>query len=216
MPSIIAWDIETGPQPLHTFSDRQKRRYDMLWKKEEPDADQPSQETSDKVRSLHPMLGYISAIAAVRLRHDDEPGRPWSLTAASPDEEAQLLREFWDAIRAYRRTIWVTFNGKQFDCDWLRVRSAHHGIRPSRTDILDRYPFKHTPHADLSKVFTCRSGLADLCDLLAVPDPKEEAGMDGSGVATALARNDTASVGTYCEADVVATLRCYVRLRDQL
>ncbi|MEL7171062.1 MAG: exonuclease, partial [Bacteroidota bacterium] len=62
--------------------------------------------------------------------------------------------------------------------------------------------------------FQCSSGLADLCDLLGVESPKSH--LDGGGVATALATGKIADVVRYCEADVIATMRCYLRLKDVL
>jgi hypothetical protein len=216
MSHAIAWDIETAPLPVESFSERQMRRYDKLWRKDEPHADVPSPETSARVRSLHPMLGFVCAVAGVSI-DSDVMGEPWSLAVGSPEGEADLLSAFWLAVqRCQRRPVWVTFNGKRFDCDWLRVRSARHGITPTRRDLLDSYPFKHTPHADLARIFNCTAGLPDLCDHLGVPDPKQEAGMNGADVSAALIAGDLDGIRTYCEADAVATMQCYIKLRNQL
>ncbi|MEM6328361.1 MAG: ribonuclease H [Bacteroidota bacterium] len=212
---IIAWDIETVPQPLDSFSYRQQRRHDLMLNDEArrtPEADRD--DLSRKVRSLHPMLGWICCISCVRLGAGDQPAEPKSYTAHLRGHESGLLSQFWADIAKVGPALWVTYNGKRFDADWLRVRSAAHGIVPSRRDILDRYPFRHEPHCDLSRVFDCRSGLDDLCDLLGVTSPKGE--MHGGIVAEAVAGGRIEDVAAYCEADVRATLECYVRLRGQL
>lgn len=207
---IIAFDIETAPQPLARLSERQRRRHDLLLEDElrrSPDGDR--EDLSRKVRSLHPMLGFICCISVLRAG-----GEPKSYTGRIQNE-SDILTAFWaDLARLPQRVLWVSFNGKRFDADWLRVRSAAHGLTPSRRDILDRYPYNHEPHCDLARVFECRAGLGDLCDLLGVENPKSE--MDGGGVAEAVEAGRLADIARYCEADVRATLACYERLSCQL
>lgn len=214
-PLAIGWDVETCPQPYDALSPAQRRRHDLLLAEQlaRTPAMHPD-EASRRVRSLHPMLGWICCIAVARYA-DGRIHPPRSFTAATPEDEPALLRAFWDALAQMPRYArFVTFNGKRFDADWLRVRSAAHGIAPTRRDILDTYPFRHEPHADLARVFGCAAGLADLCDLLGVPNPKSD--MDGGAVSSAVAAGRLADVATYCEADVVATLECYQRLTPQM
>ena len=216
----MAWDLETVPLPDDALSDAQRQRLDVAAASEcrrHPDLD-PAQ-ARRKAGSLHPFLGWICCLSAARLRPDGRPARPKSYTAAAPGAEADLLRAWWaDAARLPRGTRFVTFNGKRFDADWLRVRSAAHGIAPARHDLLDTYPYNARPHADLARAFGCVHSLGDLCDLLAVARTDAEAVPDGgppvSGatVADAVARGRLGAVARYCEADVQATLACYVRL----
>lgn len=215
---VIAWDIETVPLPGTSYSERQARRVQLeldahLSRKPDADVD----DASRFVRSIHPMLGRICVLSLLRLDvATGAVGTPKSYVAALPGQEAILLGRFWADVAKLPRdgVCWVTFNGKRFDADWLRVRSAAHDIRPTRRDILDTYPFKHAPHCDLSRVFSCRHGLDDLCDLLGVESPK--AAIDGSGVAAAVEAGKIAEVVSYCERDVVATLEVYRRLSPQL
>lgn len=214
---VVAWDIETVPQPLASLSDRQRRRYDLdlaAQRVRQPDAD--PDDLCRLVRSLHPMLGRICCISLVRMDASGSVGTPKSYVSHLPGNEDVALAQFWvDIAKLPRQGVrWVTFNGKRFDVDWLKVRSAVHGLVPSRNDILDTYPFRHEPHCDLSRVFDCRAGLDDLCDLLGVESPKGE--IDGSGVAAAVQAGRIADVAAYCERDVVATLGVYRRLAAQL
>ena len=214
---VIAWDIETVPLRPASYSERQQRRAKLLLDEEirrKPDAD--IDELSRLVRSLHPMLGRICCISLVRMDAAGTVGRPKSYTAAVPGDEIVMLRQFWaDVSRLPSGGVrWVTFNGKRFDVDWLKVRSAALGLVPSRRDILDTYPYKQDPHCDLARVFDCRSGLDDLCDLVGVASPKGE--LDGSGVAAAVDAGLIESVAEYCERDVVATLGVYSKLEPQI
>ena len=217
---VVAWDLETVPLPAGALSDAQRARLALAVaaeRRRQPDLS-PG-EAERRAASLHPFLGWVCCLSAVRLRPDGRHGQPKSYTAAAPDAEADLLRAWWaDAARLPRGTRFVTFNGKRFDADWLRVRSAAHGIAPARSDLLDTYPYNTRPHADLARVFGCVHSLDDLCDLLAVPRSDAGASPDGgppiSGatVADAVGQGRVAAVARYCEADVQATLSCYVRL----
>lgn len=221
---IVAWDVETCPLPFDTLSDAQRQRLGVAAATEQrrhPDLDQ--EEAQRKAASLHPFLGWICCLSAVRLGSDGLPGRPKSYTAASVAHEPDLLRAWWaDAARLPRGTQFVTFNGKRFDADWLRVRSATHGIAPARTDLLDTYPYNARPHADLARVFGCVHSLDDLCDLLGVvrpdaaPPPDGGAPISGSSVAQAVAGGRLADVARYCEADAISTLDCYARVQPFL
>lgn len=211
---VIAWDIETVPQQLDDLSERQRRRLHL--EVEGQRERNPSMSDDELIRracSFHPMLGRICCVSFVRQPEDGMP-RPHSYVAPTRADEADMLRQLWADIAGFRRPLWVTYNGKRFDCDWLRVRSAAHGIAPTRRDILDTYPFRHEPHCDLAKVFDCRAGLADLCDLVGVPNPKSD--LDGSQVAEAVKQGRIADVVRYCEADVVATLAAYEALAAQV
>ena len=217
---VVAWDLETVPLPADALSGAQRARLALAVAAEcrrQPDLS--LQEARRRAASLHPFLGWVCCLSAVRLRPDGQPAQPKSYTAASPVAEADLLRAWWaDAARLPRGTRFVTFNGKRFDADWLRVRSAAHGIAPARADLLDTYPYNARPHADLARVFGCVHSLDDLCDLLAVARTDAGAPLDGgppiSGatVADAVGQGRIAAVARYCEADVQATLACYVQL----
>ena len=213
---VVAWDIETCPQPLDTLSPCQRRRHALLLdgeRRRHPEA--PPEEACRRVRSLHPMLGWICCVSDARLGSGDVPAAPKSYTAAAPAEESVLLRAFWaDLARLPRRVRFVTFNGKHFDADWLRVRTAAHDLMPTRLDVLDSYPYRHRPHADLARAFGCVCSLDDLADLLGVNSAPEA--VSAETVADAVAAGRLPDVVRYCEADVRTTLACYVRLREWL
>ncbi|MEM1115556.1 MAG: ribonuclease H-like domain-containing protein [Bacteroidota bacterium] len=219
-PLVVAWDLETVPLPDDTLTDAQRRRLDVTIASERRrHPDLAPEAARRKAASLHPFLGWICCLSAVRLGDGDRPARPKSYTAASPADEAALLRAWWaDAARLPRGTRFVTFNGKRFDADWLRVRSAAHGIAPTRADLLDTYPYNHQPHADLARTFGCAHSLDDLCDLLGVErsdaslPPDGGPCVSGPSVAEAVRAGRLDAVARYCEADVRATLECYARL----
>src|SRR5690606_3161100 len=98
---FIAWDIETCPLPVDTFTPVQQRRYERLLRKEgAPDAG-PDEEPSRKVRSLHPALGWICCLSAVRATDPSRPGTPRSYVATHPGEERALLEAFWQDVARF-------------------------------------------------------------------------------------------------------------------
>jgi hypothetical protein len=183
MPAV-AWDIETCPFSLSALSQSHQARYDnelafKLDRKPEMNHDAASR----LVRSVHPFLGWICCISAVSGRlQGGAPNTPISWTARSPDEEADLLDTFWEAVAGFPQgTLWITFNGKRFDVPFVEARSAAHGISPTRSDLRDTYPYSMRPHADLVHLWPQHYSLDGLCALLGVPSPKEPSGEEWPG-----------------------------------
>lgn len=211
----VAWDIETCPLPTDTFSESHAQRHEKeVAKQQDRHPHLTPDEASRRARSFHPYLGWICCISVVRGEIGGSLNDPYSWTTGSPEDEGDMLETFWDDIAPIGGgTLWATFNGKDFDVPFLTARSAHHGITPSRDDIIDTYPYNHTPHADLSKVWMkVSSSLEEMCFHLGVASPKDGA-LKGSGVAEAVANGKLEQVRKYCERDVVATHKCLSALR---
>jgi hypothetical protein len=209
MHRIVAWDIETCPQPLDGLSEAQQTRYNMeLAYKLDRNPDMEKEDASRLVRSVHPFLGWICCISAVNGTVEAGPNEPVSWTAATMGDEAHLLTTFWKAVARFpRNTLWVTFNGKKFDVPYIEARSAAHGIRPSRSDIRNTYPYSHRPHADLAWLWPQYYSLEGICGLLGVPSPKQE-GTDGSQVARLVKDGKIDAVAAYARRDALATWAC--------
>ena len=204
--TFVAYDIETCPLPIDQMSEAQLRRHDKELRRQlERTPAMDEHEASRLVRSIHPMLGWICCISAVSGTTTDT-NTPRSWTAENPDEEGTLLTHFWSDVAGFNNVVWVTFNGKRFDAPWLLCRSSHYRLSPSRTDLLNTYPFRHRPHADLATIWPQSCSLDDLCDHLSIPSPKGS--MSGALVADAVASGAIDEVELYCSRDVLATLQC--------
>lgn len=208
---FVAWDIETCPFPVDSFSEAQRSRFEeRLSKRRSKRPDEDKDDAARLVRSLHPLLGWVCCISAVRGAVGEAANRPKSWTAASPEEEPELLERFWDDIQHISRNAptirWVTFNGKKFDVPFVEARSMHHGITPVNSALLDTYPFNDAPHLDLMGLWPMPMRLHELCELLGVESPKDEG--DGSAVADLVAAGDINKVARYCEKDVQAAYAC--------
>jgi DNA polymerase III epsilon subunit-like protein len=69
--------------------------------------------------------------------------------------EKEMLQKFWDGARQYH--CFITFNGRGFDVPFLVVRSAIHGIRPTKDLMRGRYLYQHNAdaiHIDLQDQLT--------------------------------------------------------------
>lgn len=165
------------------------------------------EEASRKTQSLSPFLGWVCCVAAVSGALSGGHRTPRSWSCAEPDGETDLLRRFWSDVAAVPTSVvWVTFNGKRFDVPLLLARSLHHRIAPTQRRMLDRYPYRHRPHADLAWVWPRQCSLDGLCEHLGVASSK--GAITGADVAGAVEAGRIAEVARYCEADTVATLAC--------
>lgn len=59
--------------------------------------------------------------------------------------EKEMLEKFWEGARKY--DCFITFNGRAFDIPFLMVRSAVHGIRPSKDLMRGRYMYQQNGDA---------------------------------------------------------------------
>ena len=213
---IIAWDVETCPQQITDMTPEQRRRYEKdLAAERARNPDKSEQEASRLVRSVNPFLGWICCISVVRYNgRTAEKQTPKSFTAHTQAGEAEMLRQFWDGVRAFQDfTTWVTFNGKKFDVEYVVTRSLACGIAVANKRLLQTYPFRQEGHVDLKCLWQRRGvSLADVCGLLGVESPK--GAMDGSQVYPAILAGRIDDVARYCEADVVATLDCYLKINS--
>jgi 3'-5' exonuclease len=173
----------------------------------EHDPSVTEEEASRKARSLSPFLGWICCIAAVSGTLSGGHRVPRSWSCSEPDGEADILRRFWSDVAAVPASVvWVTFNGKRFDVPFLLARSLHYGIAPTQRRLLDRYPYRHRPHADLAWVWPRQCTLDGLCDHLGVASSKST--MTGADIAGAVGEGRIVEVARYCESDTIATLVC--------
>ncbi len=133
--------------------------------------------------------------------------------------EKEMLTEFWENVAKYDRC--VTFNGRTFDGPFLSVRSAIHGLSPSRNLLGYRYSMES--HVDLLEVLTFQGAVSrdqtptlhSACVAFGIPSPKT-AGMHGYAVGDAYREGRLGEVADYCRKDVEATAELYRRLESTL
>ena len=186
--------------------------------------------TKKEWRSLSPYASRVVVIAM--LNPDTGQGKVWYESALpeeskSPDglfdrigrTEAGMLAEFWETLARFDRV--VSFNGRSFDGPFLAVRSALHGVRPSRN--LSGYRFSVAEHLDLLEVLTFHGAirapmvpsLHAACVAFGIPSPKS-AEMHGHAVGEAYREGRLPEILEYCRRDVEATSALFRRLEATL
>ncbi len=181
-------------------------------------------------RSLSPYAA--KAVVVAMLNPETRRGKVWYESAAreesdSPDglfhrvglSEAEMLAEFWADLGRYERV--VSFNGRSFDGPFLSVRSAIHGVAPSRN--LSGYRYSLAEHLDLKEALTFlgavywkqQPSLHAACVAFGIPSPKT-AEMHGYAVGEAYRQGRLPEILEYCRRDVEATAELLRRLEPTL
>lgn len=131
-----------------------------------------------------------------------------------PCTEKEMLQHFWTL--AERVDEFVSFNGRAFDAPWLMVRSAAHGIRPTRDLMEGRYFYQQRSckHVDLQDLLCYygamrkKGSLHMWCRLFNIASPKA-GGVDGDGVADLFKAGKCEDIARYNAADLHATKALY-------
>lgn len=174
-----------------------------------------------------PLTGEIVAIGM----YDTERQRGMVYFQASPGKEEknfeeqnckfavmsekEMLVRFWDIVEKF--DVFVTFNGRGFDVPFLMVRSAIHGIRPSKNLLANRY-LNYQPgnarHIDLLDQLSFygalkRKGSLHLwCHAFGIESPKSQ-GVDGDDVKKLFETGKSHIIAKYNARDIIATANLY-------
>ncbi len=136
--------------------------------------------------------------------------------------EKEMLQRFWEVVDKY--DTFVTFNGRAFDVPFLMVRSALHGIRPSKNLLANRYLNYHPSnarHIDLLDQLTFygamrkKGSLHLWCRAFGIESPKAQ-GVDGDDVKALYDHGKSADIARYNARDLQATTALYQRYVDFL
>lgn len=136
--------------------------------------------------------------------------------------EAEMLKRFWEAANHYQ--VFVTFNGRAFDAPFLMVRSAIHGIRPTKDFMRGRYLYQHNPealHIDLLEQLTFygavrRKGSLHLwARAFGIESPKAS-GVTGDDVGPLFKAKKYLEIAKYNVGDLRATKALYEKWQSYL
>ncbi len=129
--------------------------------------------------------------------------------------EAEMLTKFW--ALAEITDEFISFFGRRSDAPYMAIRSAIHGIRPSKDLVSNRYNSSHQPgavHYDLADLLSFygsamyKGSLHRWCRAFNITSPKE-AGMDGADVGQAYADGKYLEIARYNMEDVKATAKLF-------
>lgn len=212
----IIFDIETVGAELNTF-DLGTQEYLLKFAKTEEE----EREVRDSL-SFYPVTAQIVTIAMLEVETERafvyyqvlgrQPERVMEGEAEyfSVPGEKQLLELFWSKISKYE--VFITFNGRGFDCPFILVRSAVNQLKPTKNLMPDRY--RSNTHIDLMEKLTFlgavrrRFSLHVWCHAFGIKSPKED-GVTGLEVKTLFKDGRYGDIARYCLRDVYATRELY-------
>jgi DNA polymerase elongation subunit (family B) len=127
--------------------------------------------------------------------------------------EIELIRKFWDVISTKQYNLFVTFNGREFDCPFIMIRSIFHRIKPPYNLMRSSDWNFREYHIDLLKEFTFyahwgkgakrKFNLDFYCHKFGIPSPKTN-GITGDMVSNLYSEKKYQEIADYCIGDVLA------------
>ena len=180
------------------------------------------------IMGLSPLVGEIVAIGV--LDADSNKGAVYYQAPGSDDKEIEengikykpmtekeMLEQFWEL--ADECDDFIGFNSRMFDVPFLMIRSAVHGIHPSRDLMSNRYLSlqRDGKHIDLIDQLTFygavsrnKGSLHMWCRAFGIESPKAE-GISGDDVGALFKEKRFLDIAKYNARDIVATKELYDR-----
>jgi predicted PolB exonuclease-like 3'-5' exonuclease len=214
--NVFAFDIETVPdvefgRRLHGLDGLTDKQVGYVMQTRQ------REQTGSEFLSLEQQR-----IVAISIAMRERGGfKVWSLGEPA-DDEATLIRRFFDGIERYAPTL-VSWNGAGFDLPVLHYRALRHHIQAHRywemgdedqsyrwNNYISRFHWRHVDLMDVLSGFQGRGrvGLDKMAQLLGFPG---KLGMSGEGVWEAHLEGRIDDIRNYCETDVVNTYLVYLR-----
>ncbi len=125
--------------------------------------------------------------------------------------EKEMLEKFWEGAKKYN--YFITFNGRAFDIPFMMVRSAVHGVRPTKDLMRGRYLYQQTSdavHIDLLDQLTFYGAVRRKGNLhlwtraFGITSPKT-GGVTGDDVGKLFKEKKYADIARYNAGDLRAT-----------
>ena len=137
--------------------------------------------------------------------------------------EVEMLNKFWELAGRYDE--FISFNGRAFDVPFMMVRSAVHGIRPSKDLLSNRYLSLQkfgSKHVDLfdqlsfyGAVYRQKGGLHLWSRAFGIASPKAE-GVSGDQVSELFNQKEYLKIAQYNVGDLRATRELYLKWEEFL
>ncbi|MDI6717545.1 MAG: ribonuclease H-like domain-containing protein [Patescibacteria group bacterium] len=128
--------------------------------------------------------------------------------------EKEMLENFWQGADKYNE--FITFNGRTFDAPFLMIRSAIHGVRPTKNLMEGRYFYqqKNCKHIDLYDQLSFLGALSRKGNLhlwskaFGIKSPKSD-GVTGDDVGRLFKEGKFVEIAKYNVGDLKATKELY-------
>jgi uncharacterized protein YprB with RNaseH-like and TPR domain len=216
---VLFIDVETVPvvpvyndlpEELKPFWDRKAAQLSR---------DESSPDEMFERAGIYSEFGKIITISAGVLTRAGE-GRGLRVKSFYGDNEKELLLDFAGMVNSFskgKEALLCAHNGKEFDFPFIARRMLINGIAvPALLDNAGKKPWEINllDTMELWKFgdYKHYTSLALICTLLGIPTPKDD--IDGSQVAGVYYNEgDIRRIALYCEKDVLALTRLFLRLR---
>ena len=146
--STLIFNIKTVGEDFESFDEKTKESLTRFIKREPVSEQERLLKNVKDGLGFSPLTGKIVAVGVFDA--EKEKGAVYfdakNSTIAEKEEngmkfkpmgEKEMLEHFWRSVSEYETL--VSFNGRGFDVPFLKVRSAVHGIRPSKNLMSNRY-----------------------------------------------------------------------------
>lgn len=235
--SYLVFDIETIGKNYDEL-DETSKQYFRQWAERDAETKEQVEKELDQIKKGLPFSPFLGEIVAIGMLDDQNQGAVYfRVDGDNPlltkegrgmvedfekngikyhvGSEEEMLQRFWEVARSFY--TFVTFNGRAFDAPFLMIRSAAHGIRPSKNLMSYRYlsQQKYGPqHIDLSDQLTFYGAVRRLPKLhfvtkaFGIESPKE-GGLSGEEVPKAFHAGRYEEIARYCMDDVIATKKLF-------
>lgn len=128
--------------------------------------------------------------------------------------EKEMLEKFWQGAKEYDE--FIGFNSRGFDAPFIMVRSAVHGIKPTRNLMEGRYLYQQRDcrHIDLQDLLTFHGAVRKKGNLhlwsraFGIKSPKSE-GVTGDDVGKLFKEKKFLEIARYNAGDLKATKELY-------
>ena len=224
----LVFDIETIGEDFDVLD---QTTQDVLtrWIKRESDSEEEYEKALADMKNglgFSPLTGEVVAVGV----YDTEKNKsavyfqaPDNSAANSEEDnvkfrvlkEKEILQQFWNLVEKYNE--FISFNGRAFDVPFLMIRSAIHGVRPTKNLMANRYLSnqpKNARHIDLLDQFTFygavrRKGSLHLWSrAFGIKSPKAE-GITGEDVGKLFKEKKFLEIAKYNVGDLIATKELY-------
>ena len=224
----LIFDIETVGEDFDSLDETTQESLTRWIKKESADEAEYQQALEELKNGLgfSPLTGEIAAIgvldyekdkAAVYYQAPGEKNKDFEEDGVlfRQMDEKDMLENFWKGAEKYNE--FISFNGRGFDAPFLAIRSAIHGVRPTKDLTRGRYLYQQQPsaiHIDLQDQLTFygsvrRKGSLHLWSrAFGIKSPKAD-GISGDDVAGMFKEKKFLEIAKYNVGDLRATKELY-------
>ncbi len=224
----LIFDIETIGEDFEKM-DETTREVLTRWIRKESAGEEEYKVALEELRDglgFSPLTGEIAVIGVLNYETDEgvvyfqAPGEETKEFQENgikfrQKSEKEMLEEFWKGAANYQE--FITYNGRGFDVPFLMVRSAVHGIRPSKDLMSNRYLNSQrfgARHIDLLDQLSFygavrrKWNLHLWCRAFGIKSPKSE-GITGDDVGRLFQEGKYSDIARYNAGDLRATKELY-------